>query len=243
MRALLVRGMIAGVAGGLLTLVFAYVFGEPGVNGGIAFEERAASAAGDGPEMELVGRGIQSTLGLAAGIVVYGVAIGGIFALVYAVLHGRVGRLTPRATAAVLAAGAFLVVFVVPFVKYPANPPGSNDGTTIGSRTGLYLVMVLFSILIAVAAVGLGRRLSPRTGAWNATLVAVGAYLVVVGVVERLMPVVDEIPADFPATVLYEFRLASLGGQLVLWATIGLVFGALVEGRSRSGRREAASAA
>lgn len=231
MRSLLVRGMIAGVAGGLLTLLFAYVFGEPGVDGGIAFETRAA--AGEGSEMELVGRGIQSTLGLATGIVVYGVAIGGVFALVYAVLYGRIGRLTPRATSAVLAAGAFLVVFVVPFVKYPANPPGANDADTIGSRTGLYLVMILFSIIIAVAAAGLGRRLVPRMGTWNAALVAVGAYVLVVGIVEWAMPVVDETPADFPATVLYDFRLASIGGQLVLWATIGLVFGALADTRSR----------
>ena len=31
----------------------------------------------------------------------------------------------------------------------------------------------------------------------------------------------------FPADVLYEFRLVSLGTQLVLWATIGLVFATL----------------
>jgi len=31
----------------------------------------------------------------------------------------------------------------------------------------------------------------------------------------------------FPADVLYEFRLLSLGTQLLLWATIGLVFATL----------------
>jgi hypothetical protein len=31
----------------------------------------------------------------------------------------------------------------------------------------------------------------------------------------------------FSADVLYEFRLVSLGTQLVLWATVGLVFSAL----------------
>lgn len=31
----------------------------------------------------------------------------------------------------------------------------------------------------------------------------------------------------FPADVLYEFRLLSLGTQLMLWLTIGLVFAAL----------------
>ena len=36
-------------------------------------------------------------------------------------------------------------------------------------------------------------------------------------------------PADFPADVLWRFRLASLGLQVVLWSTIGLVFGVLAE--------------
>jgi hypothetical protein len=38
------------------------------------------------------------------------------------------------------------------------------------------------------------------------------------------MPGVHEIPADFPATTLWNFRLASIGMQAVLWTTIGLVF-------------------
>jgi hypothetical protein len=33
----------------------------------------------------------------------------------------------------------------------------------------------------------------------------------------------------FPADVLFKFRLYSLIGQLILWGTIGLAFGALVE--------------
>jgi len=240
MRTLLVRGMSAGVVAGLVSLVFAYVVGEPGVEAGIAFEDHAAAHAGEAHGAELVSRGIQATLGLAAAAVLYGVAIGGIFALVYAVVYGRVGRWSPRATSATLALVAFLVVFVVPFVKYPANPPGASDGGSIGQRTGLYLVLVLFSVILAVGAVGavvLGRRLAARLGAWNATLLAAGAYLVAVGIVELLLPVVEETPADFPATVLYDFRVASLGGQLVLWTTLGLVFGALVE-RSSGSRRD-----
>lgn len=236
MRTLLIRGMIAGVVAGLVALVFAYVFGEPGVEGGIAFEDQAAAAAGDAPGVELVSRGVQSTVGLATAAVVYGVAIGGIFALVYAIVYGRVGRLTPRATAAVLALGAFLVVFVVPFVKYPANPPGASESSTISQRTGLYLVMMLFSVVLAIGAVLLRHRLLARLGGWNSTLGSVATYLVAVGFVEFAMPVVDETPANFPASVLYEFRLASLGGQLALWATLGLVFGAMIDGSSRNHR-------
>jgi hypothetical protein len=56
---------------------------------------------------------------------------------------------------------------------------------------------------------------------------------VVVAVAGWLLPAVDEVPADFPATVLWRFRLASAGMQAVLWATFGLLFGALCERRLR----------
>jgi hypothetical protein len=51
-----------------------------------------------------------------------------------------------------------------------------------------------------------------------------------------VLPDINEVPADFPATVLWKFRMASLGMQAMTWSTIGLVFGALAErslGRSR----------
>lgn len=33
----------------------------------------------------------------------------------------------------------------------------------------------------------------------------------------------------FPAVVLWQFRIASLGAQLIMWATLGLAFGAWTE--------------
>lgn len=237
MRTLLIRGMVAGVVAGLLSLVFAYVFGEPGVQGGIAFEDRADHG------VELVSRGVQSTVGLATAVVVYGVAIGGVFAVAYAVAYGRVAPLGQRATAAVLALVAYLVVFVVPFIKYPANPPGANEPSSISQRTGLYVLMVIISVISAAAAAVLARRLAPRYGNWNATLLAAAAYLVAVGVVEFALPAVNETPAGFPAGVLYDFRVAALGTQFVLWATLGLLFGWLTERSLQHGRLVTAPAA
>lgn len=243
-RTLLVRGMIAGLIGGLLYAVFAYVFGEPSIEAAIAFEDQVAAAAGDTAAGEgPVSRGIQSTLGLLVAAVVFGVATGGVFALVYASIYGRVGRLSPRATAALMALVGFVVAYLVPFLKYPANPPASSMDETISQRTGLYVVMILFSLVLAVGAITLGRRLVARWGTWNATLAAVAAYVVAVGLVEFLMPVIAETPAGFPAPVLYDFRLAAIGGQLVLWASLGLVFGALVDGRSRRRTEQASDAA
>ena len=46
------------------------------------------------------------------------------------------------------------------------------------------------------------------------------------------------VPAEFPASVLWRFRLASLGTQLVLWLGMGLIFGALTERALRPHTRE-----
>jgi predicted cobalt transporter CbtA len=233
MRALLIRGMISGLAAGLLATVFAAIFGEPGIEGGVAFEQQVAAAGA--PEVEVVGRGVQATVGLAAALLIYGVAVGGLFALGYALVHGRVGRLNPRATAGLLALGAFLVLFLVPFVKYPGNPPGATEAESISQRTGLHLVMVLFSAVVAAVAIAAGRRMARRVGTWNAATLAAVAYAIAIGLTMAAMPEVDETPAGFPATVLYDFRIASIGTQAVLWAGLGLVFGALVE---RAAERE-----
>ncbi|HEX8927303.1 MAG TPA: CbtA family protein, partial [Actinomycetota bacterium] len=84
--------------------------------------------------------------------------------------------------------------------------------------------------------------LAPRFGNWNATLLAVGLFLVLIAIAQIAMPPVDEVPPGFPATVLWRFRLASLGTQAVLWAAFGLLFGALTE-RSLRGRAPVPAAA
>lgn len=233
-RTLLVRGMLAGLIAGLLYAVFAYLFGEPHIDAAIAYEDQVAAAAGEESGGEApVGRGIQATLGLAVAGLLYGTAVGGIFAIVHTGVYGRVWPLGHRATATVTAALAFVVVVVVPYVKYPPSPPASTVDGTVGLRTGAYIVLLVGSILLAIGALALGRRLVAAMGAWNATLSAAGAYVVAVAVLAFLLPVVDETPADFPVTVLYDFRVASFGGQLVFWVVLGLVFGVLAEAGAR----------
>ncbi|MER8090782.1 CbtA family protein [Streptomyces sp. NPDC058316] len=226
-RALLVRGMLAGLAAGALALVVAYLLGESRVDAAIALEESHAHDHGGGEE--LVSRTVQSTAGLATGVLVFGVAIGGIAALVFCYALGRIGRFGPRATAALIAGTALLAVYIVPFLKYPANPPAVGNPDTIGRRTALFFLMVALSVLLAVAAVILGKRLAPRLGNWNATVTASAAYAVVIGVAYAFLPSFNEVGRDFPATLLWEFRLATLAVQATLWVTFGLVFGHLTE--------------
>ncbi|GHA86939.1 CbtA family protein [Streptomyces termitum] len=244
-RSLLVRGMLAGLIAGLLAFAVAYVAGEPPVNGSIAVEEaqaaqeaqeagghagHGAAAPAGGEEEEAVSRPVQSTFGLATGVLVYGVALGGIAALAFSFVLGRVGRFTPRATAALTAAAAFTTVYLVPFLKYPATPPAVGNPDTIGKRTTLFFLMILLSVLLGIAAVIAGRRLAPRLGNWNATLVAAAGFVVVTGIAFAVLPDNDDaIKPGFPAALLWEFRLASLAVQAVLWAAFGLVFGALAQ--------------
>ena len=228
-RGLLVRGMLAGLAAGIVAFAFAWGFGEPQVNLAIAFETHMHQTAGDAPEPELVSRAVQGTIGLLTGLLVYGAALGGIFALVFAYAQGRMGRLGPRATAMVVGVSGFVVLILVPQIKYPANPPSIGNPETIGSRTGLYFTMIALSVIAAVAAVSTGRQLARRLGGWNAAIAAGAAYLVVIAAGMLILPPVNEVPADFSAVTLWNFRLASLGIEVVLWTGLALIFGILAE--------------
>lgn len=221
-RDFLIRGLLAGLFAGLVAFGVAYVVGEPSVDAAIAIEE---SAHGGG---ELVPRSLQSTLGLLTGTTAAGVTLGGLVGVLSALALGRLGRLGVRGVSVSLASMGFVSVSLLPFVAYPPNPPAVGHPGTIGTRTELYFILVSISIIAAVTAVVVGRRLAARWGAWYATLSAIAGYLLVTLTAIALLPSYSEVPADFPATVLYEFRVASLVTQLALWATLGVTLGELL---------------
>ncbi len=245
-RSLLIRGMLVGLVAGLAAFGFARWRGEPSVNTAIAFEsavEARHDAAGT-PHEETVSRSVQASAGLGTGALLYGVAIGGIFALVFTVAYGRIGLRTARGTAALLGLLGFVGLYLVPLLKYPANPPAIGQEDTIGRRTVLYLAMVALSVAGLVAAVVVRRRLVARFGEWNATLLVGGGYVAAMAACYLALPGVNEVPQvaipgvvdavtdagiTFPPVVLWNFRVASLGVQLVMWTVIALGFGPLAE--------------
>jgi hypothetical protein len=226
---LLVRGMLAGIAAGLLTFGFARLVGEPQVDQAISFEEKLDAAKGEAPEPELVSRPTQAGLGLFTGVVTYGAAMGGLFALTFAYLYGRAGRLRARPLSAWLALAAFVTIVIVPNIKYPANPPSVGDPETIGYRTGLFFLMIAISIAAMIFSLKVRRRAVVTMGDWNASIVSGLLYIVIIAVVQSLLPIINEVPGAFPAVVLWKFRVAAIGMQVILWTTIGLLFGALAE--------------
>ena len=167
---------------------------------------------------------MQSGPGLFSGVLIIAVSMGGLLALAFAAAYGRIALISPARTAVWLALAAFVVVALVPFLKYPAAPPGVGDPETINERTIVYVTMIVISLLAALAGVRLRAALGGAGGGSRATIAGLGLYAAVVLVAGIAMPVVDEVPAGFPATTLWDFRVASLGMHAVMWAGMGAVF-------------------
>lgn len=236
-RDLLVRGLLAGLFAALLAAVFARLVGEPQVDLAIGFEAARDRMAHMAEEPELVSRAIQKSLGLFTAVILYGSAVGGIFSLVFALAYGRLGRIGPRSLSLLLAAAGFLAVSLAPALKYPPNPPAVGLHETVVFRTETYFGMIAFSLAALVAAIQLGRWAARRWGALNGVLAAAALYVLLVAAVQATLPVINEVPPDFPAVVLWRFRLAALGLQVVLWSAIGVSFGWLAERLLKRGRR------
>jgi predicted cobalt transporter CbtA len=225
--------MLSGIVAGLLVFAFARWTGEPQVERAIAFESSMNHAKGEAPEPEMVSRKVQKSIGLLTGVVVYGAAIGGIFGLVFAFAYGRIRVSSPRMLSALLAGMGFVSIVLIPALKYPANPPAVGNPETIGMRTAAFFLLIAFSIAAMVFSIQVGRRLSIRYGAWNGSLLSIALFVIIVSVVCHFLPEIGEVPDGFPVTLMWQFRIAALEMQSVLWTSLGLLFGWLTE-RDRS---------
>jgi hypothetical protein len=255
----LIAGAIGGLLAFVFARIFAEPQIQQAIDyesGRDAAQEALDKAAGlpAGAEgMEVFSRAVQADVGIGVALIFFGAAMGALFAVAYAICLGRTGRIPARTLALLVAGGGFLSLYLVPFVKYPANPPAIGHGDTIQLRSTFYLLMVACSVLFLILTVWLGRRLQARFGTWNATLIAGGVFIVATGIVMLILPSFGEFAANkqfhsatetpgpltdasgqivfpgFSADLLYNFRLYSIGAQLILWAAIGLIFGPLAE--------------
>ena len=225
------RGMAAGLLAGLLAGLFAFVTGEPLLDQAIGLEEPAHVHGGD---EEVFSRSTQK-VGLFFATGFTGTFVGGLFGLVFAYFRGRLASESDWGRSLSLAAAIFAGAALFPFLKYPANPPTVGDPATIGARTTAYFAMVglsLLAVLVAWYASGLLRERGVSTPVRHVT-VGLGLAAVVTALFVALPATAD--PGDFPAGLLWSFRLSSLGTQLVLWTGLGVLFGALCERANRRG--------
>jgi|RhiMetdeSRZDD1v2_1073273.scaffolds.fasta_scaffold348936_2 hypothetical protein len=235
MALVLRRGLLAGLIAGLVSGVYLLLVGEPVIDQAIRLE---AAASGGAPAVEVFSRGTQR-LGLVGATVLYGLAVGGVFAIIHQLLEPRMAAGTAWDKAIRLAAAGFGTLFLVPFFEYPSNPPGVGDPATAGTRTRLYLAAIALSAVISLLAWLAAHRLAELgVERWRRQLAVGAGYLVAVGLAYTVLPEVSQ-QVNVPAEVLWEARLASASGQALLWACIGAAFGAL----GMRAERKAASAA
>src|SRR6201999_4109081 len=142
---------------GLFAFIFARILAEPQIQQAIDYEsardsmqdalDKAAGIAIPAAGPDIFSRGIQRNVGIGVGMVLFGLAMGGLLAVAYVlVARGMRPRVRPRTLGAILAAAGFLGLYLLPFLKYPANPPAIGHEDTIKTRSALYLAMVLLSI-------------------------------------------------------------------------------------------------
>lgn len=241
---LLLRGLLAGLIAGLLAGAVAYTLGEPHVEAAIALEESTPSdTAGHGhddatsahshsdTDEPLVSRDEQRA-GLILATALGGLAVGALFGVAAHFLR-RFATMPGARFALALAGAGWLAVEAVPFFTYPANPPAVGDPETIDERTLLWLAALTLG-LVAVAAAGCVAKALAAHRYWSLRLTAAtAAFLAIVEIGYLVMPNVDEVGDDFPATLLWQFRVSSLATQATLWLALGLTFAFLTERAQR----------
>lgn len=205
---IILRGALAGALAGVLAFVFARIFAEPVINKAVDYESGRDDVLAAVEQGGVFSRGVQSTVGLATGLIAFSAAMGALLAVVYVVMHGRFG-IRPRNLVRLLAAYGFFGVFLLPYVKYPANPPAIGHTFTITTRGHLYLAMVAASLILLAAAAFLARRLSRRFTMTTSVIISAVAFLVVYGLVIGLLPSLGDLSANVAASNQFGYARAS----------------------------------
>jgi predicted cobalt transporter CbtA len=230
-RTIVIAAVLLGAVAGLVGAVFHAVVTEPRIDDAIAIEEAATAAAepaaghaADATDEEevSVSRADQSGPGLFAAFALTGAAFGLFLAVASLSLRTTTGGPFHR----VAVSGALLAasVSLVPWLKYPPNPPAVGDPETVGERERLYVLAIVLAALLLAGIAHLSARL--RRAAWPddrriATLVVAG--LVAFGVLFVALPSSPD-PIGVPANLVWQFRINSLTGNLLVWVllTLGL---------------------
>ncbi len=203
----MLRGVAAGALAGVLAFLFTRIMVEPVLQSSIDYQtgrdavqatlRKAAGLAPNAPGPDIFSRAAQRNVGASIGLLVFGIAMGALFAVLYTLAHRRYGdALSPRVLALLIAALGFLAIYMVPYLKYPANPPAIGHPDTINTRGQLYLTMVAISIVSVTVAVIAARGLSGRIGGWNAAIVALLGFVVWIAIVMAILPPLGHLHAN-----------------------------------------------
>ncbi len=230
LRSLALTAAIVGLLAGLVAATFASIAGEPAIRDAIEIEEANAEAAAahdrgeagadEDDDEASVDRSDQSGIGLFSAYALTGAAFGALLALTsFALRRGRPDLLRRIGMCGAILAGAFTVA---PWLKYPPNPPAVGDPDTLTERQVLYVTIICIAALVGLAASVVGRRLREQRRPDHVRVTAVVATVAVPMLLAfALLP---GAPDDVlvPATLVWRFRIASLGANLILWTVLTL---------------------
>ena len=241
------RGALAGVLAGLASAAVIWLVVEPVIRRALAIEDaRGQHAHGGGQsglglpasllahgDEPIVSRTAQVVAGGVTAVLV-GLAVGVVFSIVFARMRDRLPGRGDLGRALVLTAVGFAAVSLLPGLKMPANPPAVGDPDTVGQRTTLYVLVLLLGVALALAVPALDRALAGRVEVPTRWALDVLAVVVGVALVFALVPgTPDVVPADVPADLLWDFRLASLAQLATMWLALGVSFGLLMDRAQR----------
>ena len=238
--AVIIGAVVAGMLAGFVASVLLTFTAEPVIDQAIALEEAHHAAEPHEPgapeEPEIVARGDQKGVGRFAAYSLGGGAYGVLFGITFLALRRKDGTTSPAdAFRRSLLAGGFMAgaLTVMPFLKYPPNPPPVGDPATISERQWKYLALIFASVVVFALAARLSSRLRERGWTDDERLIAVAlAIAVPLGIVLAALPAYRD-PIEVPANLVWRFRIATLGGNLLLWSVLTMTFGALAVRRER----------
>jgi len=227
-RTIVAAAVLIGILAGLCGAIFASVVTEPRVDDAIALEEQRAAdehADDSGGDEVRVDRSDQKGAGLFAAYALAGAAFGLILAVTTLSLRTTTGGPFRR----VALSGLILAtaITVTPWLKYPPNPPAVGNPDTVGERERYYVLAIVLAALLLAGAAHLSARLRRAGWAGHRRIAAVVlAALVGFGVMfAALPPSPDEVTA--PANLVWQFRINSLTGNLLVWTLLTLGLGVL----------------
>jgi predicted cobalt transporter CbtA len=227
-RTIVAAAVLIGILAGLCGAIFASVVTEPRVDDAIALEEQRAAdehADDSGGDEVRVDRSDQKGAGLFAAYALAGAAFGLILAVTTLSLRTTTGGPFRR----VALSGLILAtaITVTPWLKYPPNPPAVGNPDTVGERERYYVLAIVLAALLLAGAAHLSARLRRAGWADHRRIAAVVlAGLVGFGVMfAALPPSPDEVTA--PANLVWQFRINSLTGNLLVWTLLTLGLGVL----------------
>lgn len=204
-------GLVAGLVAAGAAIVFDLAIAEHIVDRAVAGEHHREPLAMPEPFSRTGQRG-----GLVVGELVLGAGVAFLLA-------GVATFLGPRARSAkrlwlLMAVSGIWGVVVLPAIVYPPLPPGVDSAYAIGDRQLLYLLVV------AVGVVGFAASVHVWSSAWPARRVlAVAAALVPAGLAIALLPDTGADTSHLAAGLLTDFRIASIGSELVFWTAIAAI--------------------